>query len=145
MSTLPHPIPPALAELIAERLRALADPTRILLLDRLCESAATVSELTQGVSSSQQNVSKHLAILYRAGLLERSKDGASVRYALSDTGAMALCEQACGGVRNRLSALGSLFEPSETASMSTSPMAPSPVRMPAPSPLERVGPGGVRR
>ena len=60
---LPNPIPDELAELIARRLRAIGEPMRIRLLDRLRDGEATVSELTQATGASQQNVSKHLAVL----------------------------------------------------------------------------------
>ena len=46
-----------------ERFRALAEPTRIKLLDRLREGEATVLELTALVGTTQQNVSKHLVLL----------------------------------------------------------------------------------
>ena len=45
-SAVAHPLPDELVELIAERFRALAEPTRIKLLDRLREGEATVLELT---------------------------------------------------------------------------------------------------
>lgn len=43
---VPYPLPDDLVELIAERFRALSEPTRIKLLDRLREGEATVLELT---------------------------------------------------------------------------------------------------
>ena len=45
--TVSHPLPDDLVELIAERFRALSEPTRIKLLDRLREGEATVLELTE--------------------------------------------------------------------------------------------------
>ena len=48
---------------------ALADPTRRALFERLCrEGAQTVGVLTTGAGVSQPAVSKHLAVLKRAGL-----------------------------------------------------------------------------
>ena len=62
-AALTHPLPDDLVELIAERFRALAEPTRIKLLDRLRDGEATVLELTVLVGTTQQNVSKHLNLL----------------------------------------------------------------------------------
>ena len=106
---MPHPIPEALAEVIAERFRVLAEPTRIRILDRLREGPATVQELTGAVGSSQQNVSKHLGVLHRAGIVGRAREGVSVRYEIADETVFALCEQVCGGLRRQLDELGDLL------------------------------------
>ena len=109
MRALPHPIPNELAELIAERLRAIADPTRIRLLDRLSEAPATVSELVAQLGGTQQNISKHLGVLHRAGILSRVKEGTCVRYAVADGTVLGLCERVCGGVRTQLAGLDALL------------------------------------
>lgn len=54
---------------------ALSDPTRRMILDRLREGPATVSQLTEPFGISQQAVSKHLACLERARLIEKRKEG----------------------------------------------------------------------
>lgn len=53
---------------------ALADPTRRDLVARLTLGDATLTELAEPYAMSLQAVSKHLAILERAGLVTRSKD-----------------------------------------------------------------------
>lgn len=52
---------------------ALADPTRRLILTRLAEGDATVSELAEPLPISVQAVSKHLRVLERAGLITRTR------------------------------------------------------------------------
>lgn len=96
---LPHPLPEALVELIAERFRVIGEPMRIKLLDRLRQGPATVSELVATTAATQQNVSKHLGILHGAGVLSRTKEGNSVRYAIKDPTVFELCEIVCGGLR----------------------------------------------
>jgi DNA-binding transcriptional ArsR family regulator len=54
---MPHPVPDPLVELIAQRFKVLAEPMRIKLLDRLRDGPASVGELQEALSSSQQNVS----------------------------------------------------------------------------------------
>jgi len=102
---VPHPLPAPLVEAIAERFRLLGEPTRIKLLDALREGPATVAELTEAAGSSQQNVSKHLGILSRAGLLTRSRDGSFVRYTIADESVFELCEVVCGGLHRQLGAM----------------------------------------
>lgn len=107
---LPHPIPDDLAELVARRFRVLAEPMRIRLLDRLRDGEAAVGELADVLDTSQQNVSKHLAVLAEAGMLGRRKDGNHVYYRIVDESVFALCEQVCGAVQQQLRSLNELVE-----------------------------------
>lgn len=54
---------------------ALSDPTRRSIVDRLTGGPATVNELAAPFSISQQAISKHLAYLANARLVERQRDG----------------------------------------------------------------------
>ncbi len=54
---------------------ALADPTRRAIVVRLAEGEASVSELAKPFDVSLPAVTKHLAVLERAGLLEHRKQG----------------------------------------------------------------------
>ena len=105
----PHPLPAPLIELIAERFRLLGEPMRISLLDALREGPATVQELQQVTGASQQNVSKHLSLLLRSGLVSRTKQGNYSRYAIADEGVFDLCEQVCGGLRRQLDDLDAVL------------------------------------
>jgi DNA-binding transcriptional ArsR family regulator len=103
---LPRPLPQDLVELIARRFRVIGEPMRIRLLDRLRDEAeATVGDLADAVGASQQNVSKHLAVLADAGVLARRKEGTHVYYRIADEGVFALCEQVCGSLQEQLRAL----------------------------------------
>jgi len=106
---VPHPLPTPLVELIAARFRVLGEPMRIRLLDALREAPATVQELQQATGASQQNVSKHLALLLRSGLVSRSKEGNFSLYAIADEAVFELCEQVCGGLRRQLDELDALL------------------------------------
>ena len=52
---------------------ALADPTRRQILARLAEGEASVGELARPFRISQPAVSKHLAVLEKAGLVAKSR------------------------------------------------------------------------
>jgi DNA-binding transcriptional ArsR family regulator len=54
---------------------ALADPTRRAILERLAEGDATVGELAEPFAMTLPAISKHLAVLERAGLVTKSRDG----------------------------------------------------------------------
>ena len=106
-----QPLPEPLIELVAQRFRVLGEPMRIKLLDQLREGDASVGELQEALGASQQNVSKHLGILYAAGMVTRTKHGNRVSYSISDPSVFALCEQVCGGVRRQLQDLESILQP----------------------------------
>jgi DNA-binding transcriptional ArsR family regulator len=105
---LPHPLPDDLVELIARRFRVIGEPMRIRLLDRLRDGEATVGELSEALSASQQNISKHLAVLADVGIIGRRKQGNHVYYRVVDEGVFALCEAVCGSVQQQLRSLNEL-------------------------------------
>src|SRR5271156_3512815 len=53
---------------------ALADPTRRAILARLASGETSVSELAEPFAMSMPAISKHLKVLQRAGLVERSRE-----------------------------------------------------------------------
>jgi DNA-binding transcriptional ArsR family regulator len=62
---------------------AVADPTRRRVLDLLlARGEATATTLADGLPVTRQAVAKHLAVLDRAGLVEKRRDGREVRYAV---------------------------------------------------------------
>jgi ArsR family transcriptional regulator len=103
-----HPLPDDLVELIAARFRALSEPTRIKLLDRLRVGEATVLELTEQMGTTQQNVSKHLGVLQRSGIVARRKDGNFAHYRIADEGVLSLCESVCGSLQRQVESLHEL-------------------------------------
>jgi DNA-binding transcriptional ArsR family regulator len=111
---MPHPLPDPLVDLITGPFRVLAEPMRIKQLDHLCAGEATVTELQRALGASQQNVSKHLAILHGAGMVTRTKDGNHARYSVADEGVVELCEQVCGGVRRQLDELDAVLASSRS-------------------------------
>jgi DNA-binding transcriptional ArsR family regulator len=117
---LAHPLPDELVALIAERFRVLAEPTRIKLLDRLREGEATVLELTALVGTTQQNVSKHLVLLQRAGILARRRQSNFTYYRIIDDSVYALCEAVCGSLQNRFDALYRVTSAANSAGRSPS-------------------------
>jgi ArsR family transcriptional regulator len=75
----------AMDELLDPRLfKSLGDPTRLRLLTCLakCGRACSVSELAECCSVDLSVVSRHLAQLEKAGVLESTKNGRTVFYAV---------------------------------------------------------------
>jgi ArsR family transcriptional regulator len=72
-----------------EIFRALADPTRLRMLQLLRSMELSVGELAQVLGQSQPRVSRHVKILADAGLAERRKEGSWVFVALGAADAVA--------------------------------------------------------
>ncbi|NLG84156.1 MAG: winged helix-turn-helix transcriptional regulator [Firmicutes bacterium] len=66
----------------AEFLKALAHPTRLLLLDQLADGERCVCELVADTELEQANVSQHLAVLRGQGIVECRRDGPRTLYRL---------------------------------------------------------------
>jgi rhodanese-related sulfurtransferase/DNA-binding HxlR family transcriptional regulator len=80
----------ALFEAIALMGKAFASPVRLELLDLLAQAPRTVEQLARASGQSTANTSQHLQALHAAGLVARSREGTSVRYALAGDEALRL-------------------------------------------------------
>ena len=91
-----------LLQRIAEVLKAMADPTRLKILHSLQQGERCVSDILEVVGGSQANVSKHLSVLKRAGLVESRRDGLNVFYEISDEGVFTICRNVCDSLEIRI-------------------------------------------
>lgn len=66
----------------AEIIKALAHPTRCFIVDQLAQGERCVCELTAMIGADMSTVSKHLALLKQAGIVEDDKRGLMVFYRL---------------------------------------------------------------
>ncbi len=66
----------------AKVLKALANESRLMIVDRLNRGECTVGELTELVGSDVSTVSKHLALLRAHGIVEDRREGNQVYYRL---------------------------------------------------------------
>lgn len=107
----------ALVDIVAYRLRALAQPMRIRVVYRLAEGSATVQELADALDVVQQNVSQHLAILHRAGVVSRLREGSRVRYELVDRQVLAVFEQVAAGALRHAEDVVHQLDPERSAAL----------------------------
>jgi DNA-binding transcriptional ArsR family regulator len=90
-------LPESLVEHVAERFRVLGDATRLSILHLLQERGElNVREICDALGgASQANVSKHLLILHRAGIVERRPEGTAAYYSITDPSIARLCDIVC--------------------------------------------------
>jgi len=82
-------------ELAAELFAVLATPMRLRVLSALCEREKSVNELLAEIDTTQPNLSQHLAVLFRTGVLAKRKEGTQVIYRVQSEKAVALCRSVC--------------------------------------------------
>ncbi|MBI3042788.1 MAG: winged helix-turn-helix transcriptional regulator [Betaproteobacteria bacterium] len=71
-------------------LKALSNPSRLLILCQLAEGEKSVSELQQQVGVSQSGLSQHLAVLRRKGIVATRREAQSIYYSLASQEAAAV-------------------------------------------------------
>ncbi len=76
--------PDRLVQRQADLLKALAQPTRLRILELLAGGPCCVCEIQPAVKGRQSNVSKHLAYLRSRGLVVPERRGMRVFYRLAD-------------------------------------------------------------
>lgn len=82
-------------EAVADRLKVLAEPARLLILNSLRDRAMNVSELIDDTGLSQANLSKHLQLLYTHGFVSRRRERLWVFYEIADPSVFVLCDIMC--------------------------------------------------
>lgn len=68
---------------VAGRGRALGDPTRVRILEALARGDLPVGQIARVIDSQQSTVSKHLQVLFNAGLVHRRRVASTVIYSLA--------------------------------------------------------------
>lgn len=108
---------------------ALSDSTRRAILARLTRGDATVGELAEPFDISRPAISKHLGVLERAGLVERTREGRITRCTLDAAPmreAAEWVERYRGFWEGQLDALARYFETGADGSAETSTDVPRP-------------------
>ncbi|MGA0013933.1 MAG: ArsR/SmtB family transcription factor [Burkholderiaceae bacterium] len=73
----------------------LSEPARLRIIQAVCTEERSVQDVVELTSLPQPNVSRHLSMLYRAGVLSRRREGTFVFYKISDPMITELCRTVC--------------------------------------------------
>src|SRR5579864_5926947 len=82
--------------------KALADENRLRMLMALQSGEICVCQLTELMGLAMSTVSKHLSILYQAGLVHARKEGRWIYYSLPQNGTLTTAREALAWVRRSL-------------------------------------------
>lgn len=95
-------LPPQALEQVAAYFQVLSEPTRLRILNLLRTGEYNVGELALACGYTAANVSRHLSLMTKQGMVQRESRGTSAYYRLSDPSVDALCELVCGTLAQRL-------------------------------------------
>jgi ArsR family transcriptional regulator len=93
-------------ERAAELFGVLSTPVRLQIIRILCDGEQNVTHLLAQIEASQPNMSRHLQVLYQAGLLTKRRSGHQVFYRLADDSQALVCKLVC----SKFERDGSVFE-----------------------------------
>jgi len=88
-------IPDEILETMAAKFRLLGDASRLAILRALMDGEKSVGRVVEETGRGQANVSKHLKLLFEAGLVARRKEGLQVFYRVDDPVVEQLCRLVC--------------------------------------------------
>ncbi|MDC8785337.1 ArsR/SmtB family transcription factor [Roseateles koreensis] len=91
-------LPAAALVQIAGYFQALAEPTRLQILNLLRQEERRVGDLAELCGFSAANISRHLAVLQQHGLVERESRGTSAYFRIADASVYQLCDLVCGNI-----------------------------------------------
>ena len=82
-------------EKAAELFAVLSTPIRLRIISELCQGEKNVGQLLDHIDVAQPNMSQHLNIMYRAGILGKRRQGAQMFYRIADESALVVCRAVC--------------------------------------------------
>ncbi|MBC8118279.1 MAG: winged helix-turn-helix transcriptional regulator [Burkholderiaceae bacterium] len=84
-----------LFEVVSGYFGLLSEPTRLKILNAICDGELSVTDIVERVESTQTNVSRHLNLMYSKGVVKRRREGPMTFYSIADPNIVTLCRTAC--------------------------------------------------
>jgi DNA-binding transcriptional ArsR family regulator len=88
-------------ESVARYFSVLGEPTRLRILHALCQEERCVNDIIKVTGLAQANGSRHLGLMYQAGLLSRRREGTQVFYKVADPMYVELCRSVTSQINSR--------------------------------------------
>jgi DNA-binding transcriptional ArsR family regulator len=83
---------------VAAYFSVLSEPTRLKIMHAVCNGEKTVSQIVAETGATQTNVSRHLGLMHRHGVLSRRREGTQVIYRVADPTMVELCRTVCNRI-----------------------------------------------
>ncbi len=85
---------------VTELFKALSDPTRVKILNLICEKEHAVNQIVEALSLSQSNVSHQLRVLRDKNLVTSRREGRVIYYKIADEHVIQILYQAIEHVQH---------------------------------------------
>jgi len=89
-------------ELKADILKALAQPTRLKILELLRDGEKCICEIVPAINGEQSNISRHISLMQRSNLVTTRKDGVKVMVKVSDPKIFDLLDRVSSILKTRM-------------------------------------------
>jgi len=89
---------------VARYFGLLSEPTRLKILHAICSEERSVSAIVAATGATQTNVSRHLARMHEAGVVDRHRAGSTVYYRVVDPEFVEICRAVCVRIAGRIDA-----------------------------------------
>ena len=80
---------------VAAYFSVMSEPTRLKILNAICKEEKSVNQIVEEVGATQTNVSRHLGLMHRSGVVSRRKESNQVFYQIADPAMMEICRTVC--------------------------------------------------
>jgi len=87
---------------VAAYFSVLSEPTRLKIMHAVCNGERTVSQIVAETGATQTNVSRHLGLMHRHGVLVRRREGNQIYYRVADSTMVELCRTVCNRIASTI-------------------------------------------
>jgi len=94
----------------SEILKAIAQPTRLKIIEFLRDGERCVCEIFPAIAEEQSNTSRHLNLMQGCGILARRKDGIKIMYRLKHPEVLEIVELASTILKKEISCKNELLQ-----------------------------------
>ncbi len=96
-------------EMKAEILKALAQPTRLKILEYLRNGEKCICEIVPALNGEQSNIPRHISLMQKSRLVVTRKDGVKVMVKVRDSKIFDILDTASAILKNQISEQSRLF------------------------------------
>ena len=97
-------------EMKAEVLKALAQPTRLKILECLRNGEKCICEIVPALNGEQSNISRHISLMQKSNLVTTRKDGVKVMVKVSDPEIFQILDSVTLLLKKQMIETGKLFQ-----------------------------------
>ena len=87
---------------VAAYFSVLSEPTRLKIMHAVCNGERSVSDIVAETGATKTNVSRHLGLMHRHGVLVRRRAGTQVFYRVADATMIELCRTVCNRIASTI-------------------------------------------